>query len=411
MTRTLYGEYLAMLLLLLSLAVAVIFAAAVGQFPVRASLGLIAALWISFRVGGLAAGKVSSVVCTSVLLAVCCGFFYSDETFNAGVRSGSIPVLTAILTVVFWVDVSEIYLQHAADIAVRNRTRVFVTEHGIRILWYGFFGFVVIYAVLIPLVQEWLLAQSPPADDPRQMMDRMSLPQTVLFRIFECGAALFFFVLGACVGSFLNVVVYRVPLGISVLVKPSHCPGCSEKIKGRDNMPIVGWLKLKGRCRSCETEISPRYPSVELIVGLIFLLLYFVELISGGANLPGRNPNFYNGVLWILFYTKWDLVGLYSCHCVLICTIISWALIRWDGHRVPPTSVLFMFAICAVPLFVWPNLQLLPGIQLQNVSADSFADVAMTMGLGMLAGVCVIGVDRLLRSAFDLKLIPGHVPS
>jgi len=79
-------------------------------------------------------------------------------------------------------------------------------------------------------------------------------------------------VLGLLVGSFLNVVVWRVPRGESVVSPPSACPGCGHAIRPRDNVPVVSWLVLRGRCRDCGATISARYPLVELATGALFAL-------------------------------------------------------------------------------------------------------------------------------------------
>ena len=69
---------------------------------------------------------------------------------------------------------------------------------------------------------------------------------------------------GLAIGSFLNVVIYRVPRQESIVSPGSHCPSCDNPIKGRHNVPVVGWLLLRGRCASCRARISARYPLVEL---------------------------------------------------------------------------------------------------------------------------------------------------
>lgn len=79
--------------------------------------------------------------------------------------------------------------------------------------------------------------------------------------------------LGLVVGSFLNVVVHRVPRGESVVSPPSACPGCGQPIGPRDNVPVVSWLLLRGRCRRCRVPISPRYPLVELATAGLFGLM------------------------------------------------------------------------------------------------------------------------------------------
>jgi leader peptidase (prepilin peptidase)/N-methyltransferase len=77
-------------------------------------------------------------------------------------------------------------------------------------------------------------------------------------------------ILGLMIGSFLNVVIWRVPRGESVVSPPSHCPSCDAPISPRDNIPVVSWLLLRGRCRSCGARISSRYPLVELATGVLF---------------------------------------------------------------------------------------------------------------------------------------------
>ena len=79
--------------------------------------------------------------------------------------------------------------------------------------------------------------------------------------------------LGLLIGSFLNVVIHRVPRGESVVSPPSACPGCGSPIRPRDNVPVLSWLVLRGRCRSCGEAISGRYPLVELLTAVVFALL------------------------------------------------------------------------------------------------------------------------------------------
>jgi leader peptidase (prepilin peptidase)/N-methyltransferase len=84
----------------------------------------------------------------------------------------------------------------------------------------------------------------------------------------------FAFAFGLVVGSFLNVVIHRVPRGESVVRPRSHCPSCSAPIAARDNVPLLSWLWLRGRCRRCATPISLRYPTVELLTGVVFAALF-----------------------------------------------------------------------------------------------------------------------------------------
>ena len=86
---------------------------------------------------------------------------------------------------------------------------------------------------------------------------------------------LLIFVLGAVIGSFLNVCIFRVPAGESIVSPPSRCPACGTPLRYCDNVPIVSYLLLRGRCRACGSAISARYPAVEALTGLLFALLLY----------------------------------------------------------------------------------------------------------------------------------------
>lgn len=86
---------------------------------------------------------------------------------------------------------------------------------------------------------------------------------------------------GACVGSFLNVVIYRLPAGLSVVSPPSRCPGCLNKLAIYDNVPVLGWLWLRGRCRTCKMKISVQYPLVEAATALLFFGLTYAYYFTG----------------------------------------------------------------------------------------------------------------------------------
>jgi leader peptidase (prepilin peptidase) / N-methyltransferase len=89
--------------------------------------------------------------------------------------------------------------------------------------------------------------------------------------IFE----LLVFVAGAAIGSFLNVVVYRLPEGMSLLFPPSRCPYCLTRLKPYENVPVLGWLMVRGRCNHCQSPISIRYPLIEVATGILFLLVFW----------------------------------------------------------------------------------------------------------------------------------------
>jgi leader peptidase (prepilin peptidase)/N-methyltransferase len=89
----------------------------------------------------------------------------------------------------------------------------------------------------------------------------------VLLAAVGCG------VLGILIGSFLNVLIHRVPIGESIVTPPSACPACHTPIRPRDNIPVVSWLVLRGRCRHCGAPISARYPFVEAFTGVLFAVV------------------------------------------------------------------------------------------------------------------------------------------
>jgi leader peptidase (prepilin peptidase)/N-methyltransferase len=104
-----------------------------------------------------------------------------------------------------------------------------------------------------------------------------------IYGVFGCVAAGLF---GLVVGSFANVLVHRLPRGESVVFPASHCPACGAPIRAFDNIPLLSWLLLRGRCRVCRAAISPRYPAIELVTGVLWALVFlrapgWAELIGG----------------------------------------------------------------------------------------------------------------------------------
>ncbi len=88
------------------------------------------------------------------------------------------------------------------------------------------------------------------------------------------------FILGLIVGSFSNVCIYRIPRNESIIYPASHCPKCRSNISSKDNIPLLSYILLKGRCRSCKNKISIQYPIVELVTGLIYLIIYLTYGLS-----------------------------------------------------------------------------------------------------------------------------------
>ena len=92
--------------------------------------------------------------------------------------------------------------------------------------------------------------------------------------ITDIAIPMLIFILGLCIGSFLNVCIYRLPAGKSIVFPHSYCPACKAAIRIYDNIPVIGWLLLKGQCRDCGVRISWRYPLVELLTGCLALCTY-----------------------------------------------------------------------------------------------------------------------------------------
>ncbi|MBP5182102.1 MAG: prepilin peptidase [Lentisphaeria bacterium] len=93
--------------------------------------------------------------------------------------------------------------------------------------------------------------------------------------VFSLCISLFVFLFGSCIGSFLNVCIWRIPRGESIVSPPSRCPKCGHWITALENIPIVSWLALRGKCSSCKEPISPRYIIIETLTGILYLLLFW----------------------------------------------------------------------------------------------------------------------------------------
>jgi leader peptidase (prepilin peptidase)/N-methyltransferase len=134
-------------------------------------------------------------------------------------------------------------------------------------------------------------------------------------------------VFGLAIGSFLNVVVWRVPRGESVAHPPSACPKCGHAIRSRDNVPVVSWLVLRGRCRDCGNPISARYPLVEAGTGVLFALTAWFTGLS------------------------WTLPAL----LYLVAISVALALIDIDTKRLPDAIVLpsYVVALALLALASW----------------------------------------------------------
>ena len=154
----------------------------------------------------------------------------------------------------------------------------------------------------------------------------------------ECGTeaviAAWLFVVGGCLGSFLNVVVHRLPRG-DTLLGHSQCPSCRARIRARDNIPVWGWIRRGGRCFRCGLPISVRYPTVELTVAYLCLMLAILEIPLQGVHLFGSLQIRHVGFVTTLLEGQLEGAGRFAVHATLLAIVLAAAWIRFNGQRIP----------------------------------------------------------------------------
>ncbi|MCZ6837483.1 MAG: prepilin peptidase, partial [Planctomycetota bacterium] len=182
-----------------------------------------------------------------------------------------------------------------------------------------------------------------------ELLAQTTLPS--LFMMQHLPVLVFVFTFGACVGSFMNVVIYRLPAGMSVISPPSRCPICGARLKFfPENLPILGWLFCKGKCRHCAVRISPQYMIIELTMALIFTAFYFLMYYyrpTGGGIVSqwwfAHGP----------FITIPSLIAL----LILIASLITMTIIDARTFLIPLQIPLF----ATITAFImWPLQTLLP---------------------------------------------------
>jgi leader peptidase (prepilin peptidase) / N-methyltransferase len=190
-------------------------------------------------------------------------------------------------------------------------------------------------------------------------------------------ATFFLFLCGACVGSFLNVCIYRLPHEDMSIVGPrSHCPACKEPVRWYDNLPIISYIILKAKCRSCRTRISAQYIFVEALSGYLFVKLFL---------LFGLTPQYF-------FYT--------TLLCLLL--VSTWVDFKW---QIIPDETNFFGMICALLLST-----LFPGLHGQSGHFAGFLEslIGLLVGGALIYAVGVYGEFRFKKEAMgggDVKLL------
>lgn len=150
--------------------------------------------------------------------------------------------------------------------------------------------------------------------------------------MFETTIAFFIFLLGLCVGSFLNVCIYRMGREQSVVKPSSHCPHCRKNIVWYDNIPLLSFILLRGRCRWCEKKISFRYFFVELLTGILFLVIY---------------QKFY-----FSYYTL--------AYCIFVSGLIVATFVDFDFRIIPDEISLGGIVVGLILSFIFPGLHCVP---------------------------------------------------
>ena len=192
---------------------------------------------------------------------------------------------------------------------------------------------------------------------------------------------------GLCLGSFLNVVAHRLPAGVSLVAPQSACPCCAAQIKPYDNIPLVSWLALRGRCRSCHGSISLRYPLTEAMTAGLFAAV----IVADGAH----------RTTWLALMFVAALV----------------AITRIDlEHRIIPNRILAPLAVAAIVLTALFQPHQLPERLIAGVAAGGLlliAALAYPGGMGMgdvkLAAVMGVVLGRAVAPALLLALLAGTV--
>jgi leader peptidase (prepilin peptidase)/N-methyltransferase len=161
------------------------------------------------------------------------------------------------------------------------------------------------------------------------------------------------FLLGSCVGSLLNVCIARLPLEKSILWPSSRCGNCLQPIRWSDNIPLVSYWVLRGRCRSCGARFSARYFFVELLTGVLFAGLFLLEIVQNVHDLP-----FFHRHQWQIRagLPPWQAWAFYGHHALLLALLIVAAVCDLERREIPLSLTLFgtVLGLVGATLFPWP---------------------------------------------------------
>lgn len=205
-----------------------------------------------------------------------------------------------------------------------------------------------------------------------------------LARVLLCA---WLFALGGCVGSFLNVVVYRLPRGMGLAHPGSQCPSCGQAIRAWDNIPLLSWIALRGRCRQCGAPIAAHYYYVELTVAMIFLVVAIFEAYLRPRH--GFAPATPDIRALPTHYDPLPFWSAYGLHVSLLATLLGAALIDSDGHRTPRRLFLPILALGLLIPLLAPEIRRLPAMPALSLEGWQVAviDGADGIACGLLLGL------------------------
>ena len=212
----------------------------------------------------------------------------------------------------------------------------------------------------------------------------------ILLRSCEFLFVGWFFYFGASIGSFLNVVAWRVPEGRTIVFGGSKCPFCDTHLSFIDNTPILGWLYLKGKCRTCRLPIAPRYLWIEVAVGATFTWLALWQLVRGGANLPNWTSHARVGLVNIVLDPHWPLIGICLVHASLFAVLIMLATANVGNKPFPIFPLVLIGFGLASSKIIDPILDLVawhqPFSKFGLTGFGPFANPALSVVIGGLSG-------------------------
>jgi leader peptidase (prepilin peptidase) / N-methyltransferase len=200
----------------------------------------------------------------------------------------------------------------------------------------------------------------------------------------------FVLLVGLCVGSFLNVVICRIPAGKSIVTPPSHCMACQAQIAWYDNIPVLSYLVLGGRCRRCGAKFSARYMLVELAMGLIFFG-YWLAFFRLGIR------------------SEADHAAVYGIFMVLAAALLASGVIDFDRKEIYVGVTNFAMVVAVAASFFWPDIQEVGayGNRLPQWTGWDRTDALVQSLIGAAVGSGVITLTRFLGTAAFRKEAMG----